>query len=249
MTLHCVGHSHLRAIVDGAAARGLPLSPHSLRTPDKEGKKPLPIVIRETVAALKRDRPDYVLCFIGGGTTAILGLPQHPVRFDFRLPWRSDLPTDPDAQVIPYDAMRAHLGQVLEPLLGMLAFFKRARIPLFQFETPPPIFENAAIAEIFRTLRRKTLVKPAAAHPNALSSPWLRYKIWALHSMVYEEFCRTNGIIYVKNPKAVVTESGFLAPGFWSDFVHGNAAYGAAVLENFIAHHPHEHGAPALKLR
>ncbi len=101
-----------------------------------------------------------------------------------------------------------------------------------QFETPPPIFDGAVLADLAsHYVNRANNHRADAAH-FGISEPYLRYKIWSLHSNVFETFCAQKGITYVKNPPEALDEKGFLRGDYWNDFVHGNTAYGALVLRN-----------------
>jgi hypothetical protein len=230
MTIVCVGHSHLGAISKGARVLGTEITALRLREnkKDKRSTDERWVAVRDGIRALK---PDRLYCFVGGGMPAILGVAQHPIRFDFALPWRPDLAPAPDAQGIPYDAMRALMTARVRKHFQSLTKLKRFRLPMMQFESPPPIFDNAVVARMSGSYANEA-GSPKGEAALGISDPYLRYKLWSLHSRVFEDFCTQNDIAYVKNPPAALDEKGFLAPAYWGDFVHGNADYGALVLRN-----------------
>jgi hypothetical protein len=230
MAIVFVGHSHIGAITKGAALLEVPVNAVKLRESKKDtrSKEERFDALKDAVAT---HRPNQLICLIGGGMPAILGVAQHPVRFDFALPWRPDLPLDADGEIVPYDAMRALMEARVRKHLKILGRMRKFRIPMTQLETPPPIYDNKVLKRMSGRFfgEGKADGKEAAA---GISNPYLRFKLWSLHSKVFEEFCADNKIRYVKSPAAAADEKGFLAREFWGDFVHANDKYGAMILRN-----------------
>jgi hypothetical protein len=227
MTLVCVGNSHLVALSKGAALLGMPLIEIRLKEIKKAGKTAE--IDAEIRQALGKGAAKRLFCLIGGGTPAVLGLVQHPRRFDFLMPGRVELGVSEEAELIPYSAMRALMEGMVRRHFRLLRRLGELPVPLAQIESPPPIFDGDYLIDV----AAKSLPEIKTHGP---SSPMLRYKIWALHSALFERFCGKHGILYVKNPPEVMDEMGFLKPAYWGDFVHGNAQYGAAVLRRLEAY-------------
>ncbi|MCS6921308.1 MAG: hypothetical protein NZM07_05225 [Elioraea sp.] len=174
--------------------------------------------------AIERRKPYRIFAFIGGGNPAVLGLLRHPEPFDVVLPEEPRLPLESRAVVIPYDALRATMLGHVRRHFRRLARLAALGVPVVQAETPPPVPDNEFLA------RQLARVVPEV-DAGRISPPALRYKIWRLHSAVFEEFCRARGISYLRNPPAIADQDGFLRREFWGDAVHGNARYGAALLD------------------
>jgi hypothetical protein len=235
-SLYCVGNSHMRAIMRAAPALGLPIVAHSLKDPMHEGdERSVGQRIADAVAAVRRDRPERLLCFVGGGAPATLGTLLHPRPFDFRLPWRADLPFDAEAEAIPYDAVRAVVQNFGAESFRLLTRLRSLSGSIAQFESPPPLFDNAVLLDLSRRLQRKLNDRDGTATSHAIAPPWLRYKLWTLHSRLFEEFCAAQGIAFVRNPAGAFDAQGFLAPDCVQDLMHGNERYGELVLRSFLA--------------
>jgi len=105
-------------------------------------------------ASIRRD--GHFVSMIGGNMHNMIGLIEHPRRYDFLAPGRSGPPTDPERELIPYDAMRAHLEASLEPYFGWIAelagLFPGRRLHL---ASPPPIPSTRAHHRIPIPARRR----------------------------------------------------------------------------------------------
>lgn len=226
--LVCVGHSHIGAISKGAALTNRSIVEVRLREigkADKASKKEVSNLIGEKLgAAINDHKAKHVFSFCGGGTPAVLGLVQHPQRFDFVLPGADELPFDPAARPLPFAAVRATMAARLRKhwrILRQILELTPAR--LIQIESPPPPLSEDFVARV--AAKYDPDVKDLG-----ISAPYLRYKFWKLHSDLFEEFCMKAGILYFKNPPEIFDESGFLAEPYWGDYVHANANYGAVIL-------------------
>lgn len=232
-SLYCVGDSHMRAVMRAAATLGIPVVAHSLKDPMHDGDtRTVAQRAADAIAAIQRDRPSRILCFVGGSAPATLGTFEHPRPFDFALPWRRDLPCDAGAEIVPYDAIRQLVENMSEESLRTLARMRRLGFPMIQFETPPPFFDGAVLLDLSRGLQRKLRERGnSALQRYAIAGPWLRYKMWALHSRVFADFCRSRDIAFAPNPPEALDENGFLAESCLQDLMHGNERYGTLVLE------------------
>lgn len=224
--LLCVGNSHLAAVAKGAAIAGIEV----VAIPMRNRRRAAAAEDEEedfwgrVSAAIAARRPNRLFAFIGGGTPAVLGLLKHPEPFDVILPEAPLLPLAPDAAVVPYDALRAAMLAHVRRHFRRLARLSALGVPVVQAETPPPVPDNEFLA---RSLARACPGTQAAD----ISPPALRYKLWRLHSTLFESFCAGRKIAYCRNPPEVADEHGFLKREFWGDVVHGNARYGAVLLQ------------------
>lgn len=224
--LLCVGNSHLAAVARGAPIAGIEVIAIAMRNRRRpQGAEEEDAAFWTRVSEeIEARRPSRLFAFIGGGTPAVLGLLRHPEPFDVILPEAPTLPLHPEAAVVPYGALRAAMAAQLRRHFRRLARLAALGVPVVQAETPPPVPDNAFLA---RSIAR--------AHPDAdaasISPPALRYKLWRLHGALFEEFCAARKITYVRNPPEVADADGFLKREYWGDAVHGNASYGAALLQ------------------
>ncbi len=62
------------------------------------------------------------------------------------------------------------------------------------------------------------------------SGPALRYKLWALCTDVVRTLCADMDVCFLPPPAETTDDRGYLLDEFDEDGLHGNAAYGAAVL-------------------
>ncbi|MBS7788969.1 hypothetical protein KTR66_03125 [Roseococcus sp. SDR] len=224
-TMFCVGNSHLAAVAKGASIADIPVLALAMRhklAKHKEGElgEAFWAKISEEVATRK---PTRIFAFIGGGTPAMLGLLRHSEPFDFVLPDAPTLPLSEGSTVLPYDAVRAIASAHMRRHFRRLNRLAALGVPVVQCETPPPVPDNGFLAR-----------HVAQTHPEvdvaSISPPAMRYKIWRLHSQLFEQFCKSRQIGYARNPPEVADADGFLKQEYWGDIVHGNARYGAAVL-------------------
>jgi hypothetical protein len=72
-----------------------------------------------------------------------------------------------------------------------------------------------------------------AAH--GISPALLRWKLWRLHSGLYQEVCARLGIEFQPSPPAMRDAAGMmLAHGCHPDATHGNDVYGSHVLAHLL---------------
>jgi len=64
----------------------------------------------------------------------------------------------------------------------------------------------------------------------AFSPPWLRYKLWRVHSGIIAAHCRDIGIEFIPYPPEAVDARGFMLAAYHGAPAHANPAYGALVL-------------------
>lgn len=175
-----------------------------------------------------------IISLIGGNAHNILGLMAHNEPFDFVLNDAPDLPLAEGATIISesevYDlilsSVRNEMGDIFNALT---ASFDQ---PVFQLESPPPIRSNEHISANLDPFF-------GSSGPEGVSSPFLRYKLWRLHSRAVRSLCDAYGLGFIPCPQEALDEEGFLRAEFTPDnATHANSAYGAlliAQIEDILA--------------
>jgi hypothetical protein len=172
-------------------------------------------------------RGGVVFSFIGGGRHQSSVLRRHPQPFDLVLPEAPDLPIDPEAEIVPFGAMRAMLEMSLTRDLSRLEdVVEIATGQVYHFETPPPM-EDEWVKD-----QRPT---KWASHWKLSSTKYLMYKLWRLNSQIIRAHAERLGVVFVERPQGAVNEEGLLRAEFVENLTHGNAKYGALVLEQMEA--------------
>ncbi|MDD2796337.1 hypothetical protein [Acidocella sp.] len=167
---------------------------------------------------------------LGGNDHSIIGMLNHPQRFDFVLPEAPELPVDEMCEILPAGLLRGELARRVAPHLAVLAAY-RAAVPgrLVHIESPPPVPSAAHIRTypgIFKDMIVAYGVSPAL----------LRYKLWRLHSALYREACARLGVAFLGVPAEMQDAQGMMVEAGWNpDPTHGNPVYGAHVLEKLAA--------------
>lgn len=169
-------------------------------------------------------RGGHFVSMIGGNVHNMIGLIEHPCRYDFLSPSAGSVAIAADRELVPYDAMRAFLEMRIAPALAWIA----ALAPLFpgrriHIGSPPPVPSTEHIHR-FPSLIADQLnrgVTPAA----------IRLKLFDLKGEIERAGCAAIGVDWVPPPAAAVDEAGFLKPEYWNnDPTHGNEAYGRLLL-------------------
>ena len=167
---------------------------------------------------------------LGGNDHSMVGMLNHPRRFDFVLPEAPGLPVDETAELLPAGLLRAELARRIAPHLEVLAAC-RAAVPgrFVHIESPPPIPAAAHIEAhpgVFKDLIAERGVSPAL----------LRYKLWRLHAALYQESCARLGVEFLAAPPEMQDEQGMMVQLAWNpDPTHGNHIYGRHVLAQLQA--------------
>jgi hypothetical protein len=171
-----------------------------------------------------RDYPGNIFSFIGGGAHSVVGLVAHPRRFDFVLPEAPSLPMDPQAEVIPVDAVRAMLLEQVRPYLKLMDHVRSlAQHRLLHIEPPPPCGDAQRMRPHIPWPLFPGMLKEIA--PRSL-----RYKMWRLHSQIVAGHCEEHDMDFLAFPNEAADEEHFLLPEFFHDGIHANGRYGALLL-------------------
>lgn len=180
---------------------------------------------RPAIAALARKvgQVDVLGLSIHGNAHNIFGLLNDPVPF-----WMAPGPAN--GQLVPQDMMQAHLEDRLTRSLELskalvAAIPSKVRVVI---NPPPPAGDQAHITQYPGVFEEKL---PLGVSPDAF-----RVLMYRLQSAIYERHARALDARFLPSPAAAADESGMLAQAYWNkDPTHGNAAYGALVLDDLRA--------------
>lgn len=171
-----------------------------------------------------------IISMVAGNDHNVLGLVNHPIKFDFVLPEVPSLPLQSDADVLPYGLIRRCLAARIRTKLAVISALRTAVVaPVFHMESPPPIPSEGHIRAypgIFKDKIDALGVAPAT----------LRYKLWRVHSSLVREHCMTQGITFIPAPQAMQDEDGMLVEDAWNnDPTHGNRVYGEHLFRQILS--------------
>jgi hypothetical protein len=222
-----VGHSHIRALLGGARALGLPWTALHLavqRHGYSHATRKFTAEFESKFHSAREGCSQIVSC-VGGNTHNIVGLVEHPRPFDFVLRENPDLPLRRDAEVVPPGIIESRLEHYLLAHLRVIdALHRLSDLPMTHVESPPPIPSDTFLRE------HAGIFKSAAAE-RGFAPKWLRYKLWALCGRVIRQHCDAHAIGYISTPRSVMDADGFLVPEAWAnDPTHGNSWYGKQVV-------------------
>lgn len=204
---------------------GPPLLPQDGKAPTANG----PFVVNgRYVRMLRGVDPDKVLVTsINGNEHSVLSMVQHPVPYDFVLPWKTELGVIPGRQILPYTVVQQ---QVRDSIDLAVQTFRAIRIALprtrvVQVMPPPPIPSEAHILRshepIVRNLKSIYRITPLSIR--------LKYHALYIHELIDQ--LRGMRIEWLLPPPAAVAPDGSLLEPFWREATHANTAYGTLVME------------------
>ena len=141
--------------------------------------------------------------------------------FDVILPFASELPRVPNAELVPFTAL---YSMVKETIGSYLQFNKRladlASLPVFQLLPPLPVCSQDTILTSSPEPLKTMLLE------NGVPDPIIRYKMWRLWIYVAEEIAAEQGVGIIPTPEEAGDENGFLKLEYARDSVHANATLG-----------------------
>ena len=219
-----LGHSHVVVLEDAATAMKAPYKSLNLwgfgRPVLYDEKSP------RLNPALSVMLDDFVVSTVGGSAHDMVGLAQHPRRFDLVLPERPDLPLDDRAEILPAGAVKSAIRANMEDeQLDLIRLLARPGRRVVHVESPPPSPPGPRLdAEIGQ-------MPYAAQSQLGSSSAWLRFKLWRLHSEIVRSACEEVGIEFLAHPKAALVDHCYLNPKFYERPCHANAGFGALVMQ------------------
>lgn len=166
---------------------------------------------------------DSIFCCLGGTEYNLLGLIESDEPFDFLL--TSDDTILPGRTPVPHGLVRSALTARLRSALGRMTEVRTQYDCLFTCVAPPPPF-----AGIDDTANLPRAFLPHLAKGIAPAS--VRRKLYTVQIQLLEAHCRKEGITFLPAPAVAQDDAGFLLRNCWRDDpTHGNARYGAAVIE------------------
>ena len=155
---------------------------------------------------------------------------KHPVPFDFLANKMNGVIQDEKTTFIPYQQMYDIMCHRLSFLFKVFDLVKtNVHLPIYHVDSPPPFGDNGYILKHLDTYFNRIQGCKEIA-PRSL-----RKKIWRLHSRVYEDYCKVNGVGFIPVPPSTLDEEGFLKiEGYSGNATHGNVWYGEQVLNDVV---------------
>lgn len=181
----------------------------------------------ELLATVPQDDPDgLVVSVIHGSEHSMLSMLQHPQPFDFHWPPREDLALIAGYQPIPLEVVtrqvEASAAATIAALTAMRAALPKRRI--VHLMPPPPVASEAQIMkapEVFAGHLQRHGITPLS----------IRLKYHGLYQAVLDRALAPLRIATLAAPAAALNPDGSLAEAFVQGCTHGNAAYGALVID------------------
>ncbi len=221
-----IGHSHSANVADAASAAGVALE-HLNFWHLKDALLTEGGMVRlapHVAARLRGPARSPVFSMVGGAVHQDVGLMQHPRPFDFVWPESPDLPLTPGAEIIPFAALHAAMLARTQYFLDVTSAVQDAADgPVLHIESPPTYWAEALPDN------DPGFYLYFGANP-VFSPPWLRWKLWRVHSAIVASHAAARGIGFIPHPPCSLDAEGFLAEAFHGTAAHANAAYGALVL-------------------
>lgn len=231
-----VGDSHTDAIKRALKLRkaNIPHYISAYRFSKLKDGQPFGDMSLEDVAAQAQqmEADDVLVSTIGGNQHQVFGLIQHPRPFDFHLPG-SDLPMQPESEVIPYRMMWDVFAGGLRGRDGtqMRHLREAASCRMIHLTPPPPKEDEAHILRRFEA----HFAKAGLAEHGVTAAP-VRLKLWMVQVAALEDLCAELGVTLLPPPPGTQTEAGFLRPEFYADdATHANVDYGLLVIRQVEA--------------
>lgn len=184
-----------------------------------------PAALTDLQSSIDRLKPSLVVALQGGAEHFVHGAVRSPQPFDFILPHRPDLPLPDDVQIIPYDLLQADLLTQMRLRWTLIAAIRPfGDFRLCCVSPPPPVRDSSTVLRELPDAWRDNAAK------LGIPEPWTRYRIWFAFKEAARQATIEAGALWIDAPSETIDPDGFLKEEFRRDGLHGNAAYGAAVL-------------------
>ena len=146
--------------------------------------------------------------------------------FDVILPFSPELPRVPNAEAIPYQALRRVIYGAISDITGFYARIQLLTgLPVYQVLPPPPVSSQLRVLDAAPQSLREMMLQTGTPH-------WItRYKLWLLWISVASEIADRDGIELIDPPMAVRDKNGLLLEEYCGDAVHGNDHYGRLIWQ------------------
>lgn len=182
------------------------------------------------LSKLTNQNPAHIFVSLGGNFHTIFGLIENPQPFAIASKDGSYSYSTTGRTLIPRAMIKDHFRVRVMRLLQHLEAIKN-HFPgsvIHHLCSPPPIFDEDHI------LKYPGVFRPRI-HQGITPAP-LRLTLYNVHSEVYQEHCEKLSVNFIAPPSAAIDENGFLGADYVNnDPTHGNAIYGARVLEQIEA--------------
>jgi hypothetical protein len=181
-------------------------------------------VLRPEIAQMFK--PKRIYCTFGGSEHSVFGLLESPVKFDFVTARDPSLETG--RTVVLAGLIRETLSRAMTNALNNARELRRLfDCPISYLCTPPPfrqIGEQAVLPRVFQENLHL-----------GISPPAIRRKLHELHSDIARQAYAAMNIGFLDVPAACMDADGYLLAPYWSkDPTHGNAKYGALVIQQIL---------------
>lgn len=185
-------------------------------------------------AVLSGSTEAWLVSVVRGNAYNVYGLFEPDPPFDFVHPDMPDLPVRPDAQLLPYDAIKAMFIQSAESTRRFFKSLPRQNIAgILHMEAPPPIPSQAQCHRSIERVLLQRVLRRSWGVP--ISAREFRMKLWKCQSDVNREICSATNVIYVTPPEEALDQHGYLLPEGWSGATHASPWYGALALRKIEA--------------
>jgi hypothetical protein len=219
-----IGNSHTTAIAlglsDSTRERIDVVNLAAYFDPVLRGNKLLPAEIARLY------QPQRIYCTFGGSEHSVFGLLESPKRFDFRVDEAGGV--EPGRELVPYGLVRGTIERAMRNAMNNTReLAKLFNCPIVHLRTPPPFREiegKATLPRIFQE-NMDLGITPAS----------IRRKLYDVHSDIARKTCAAMNVGFMEVPPECVDADGFLLREYWSkDPTHGNARYGALVIDQIL---------------
>lgn len=174
---------------------------------------------------------DILFSAFGGNAHNILGMVQHPRPFDFILSSRPSLFLDDKVELVPEALVEFAMtsqGGFPETVWCLRAARSMYSGRIVHIESPPPIKDAEYLKNYAGAFKDQFEI-------YGISPPFLRHKLWLLHSILIKKECELQNIEFIECPEEFIDEEGFLkSNGLAMDTTHANTAYGNSVIKQLI---------------
>ena len=178
-------------------------------------------------AGLIEPAPRVIVLMLRGNEFAMESLVDDRPHWDFSYP---GMPATPGRQLLRARDVAAHFARVMEPTLAMCLLYRHTypQAQIYHVAAPPPIESQQHILEqpeVFGELLAEQGLRPFE----------LRLKIYqALYQPLAERLAGF-GVQTLFAPAQSLTPAGGLRSEFASGCLHGNHAYGRALMADLLA--------------
>lgn len=231
-----IGQSHvaafraaarLRREQDPEAPRTRTIHIHEPRWGAERTQGFAPDLAAEICDQIARHDP-LVASVIGGNGHNALALLRHPRPYDLHL--GEGPPVDAAAEPVPVALVEAAVAQALGPDLARMRTLHALVGPFVQIESPPPVRDDG-----FILAHADAFFADRGIAARGVAGAGLRFRVWRLACRLVAREAAALGCTYLPVPAAARDAEGFLPATLATDATHGNADYGAIMIDTLDA--------------